>query len=77
MIKGTFHVFDYTPNELTEHLQYALASDDHLRVLRLQALVATANRHYDFSQPTLNQQVAGQVTPVTFRDWLARNWGTN
>ena len=62
------------PGDLASHLQHATYYQDWIKVHRIQELIATESRRYDFVQPNLNTLV--NVTPITFWDWLQGHWGT-
>jgi len=62
----------YEHNDLTAHLNYAQFYQDWPRVIRIQELIATADRRYDFGSANLNSLVT--FTPTTFWDWLRGQW---
>lgn len=61
------------PRDLDAHLQHATYYQDYPKVARIQELIATEQRRYDFASPNLNQAV--NVQPVAFWDWLNAQWG--
>lgn len=61
------------PGDLAAHLQHATYYQDWIKVNRIQELIATEQRRYDFVQPNLNALV--NVTPTPFWDWLKSQWG--
>ena len=61
------------PGDLAAHLQHATYYQDWIKVNRIQELIATEQRRYDFVQPNLNALV--NVTPTPFWDWLRAHWG--
>jgi hypothetical protein len=69
-----FSVDIIEPEHLTAHLQHATYYQDWIKVSRIQELIATEQRRYDFVSPNLNALV--DVTPMTFWDWLKAHWGT-
>jgi hypothetical protein len=58
--------------DLQLHLDQALYYQDYAKVNRMQELIATEQRRYDFESPNLNALV--EVVPETFWDWLKTNW---
>lgn len=68
-----FSIVVYTPTELAQHLQYALLyQEDRSKVLRLQALNATLEQHYDYRTVNLNDLVT--VQPMSLWDWMRHHW---
>ncbi|TVY84042.1 Oxidoreductase swnR [Lachnellula suecica] len=61
------------PQDLAAHLQHATYYHDYPKMARIQELIATEQRRYDFAAPNLNTLVA--VQPVSFWDWLSAEWG--
>ncbi|RDW81938.1 NAD(P)-binding protein-12 [Coleophoma cylindrospora] len=61
-------------NDLQAHLNYATYYDDWAEVARLNELIATEQRRYDFSSPNLNALV--NVQPISFWNWLCYHWGS-
>lgn len=61
------------PGDLGAHLEHATYYQDWAKVARVQELIATEQRRYDFSQPTLNHLI--NTEPVPFWDWLSSHWG--
>jgi hypothetical protein len=61
------------PQDLAAHLQHATYYQDYAKVARIQELIATERRRYDFDNPTLNQLV--NVQPISFWSWLSAQWG--
>ncbi|KAG4031741.1 hypothetical protein MFRU_008g01030 [Monilinia fructicola] len=53
-------------------LQEAAYYQDHAKVSRIQELMATEQRRYDFSQINLNSLV--NFHPTSFWDWLSTHW---
>jgi hypothetical protein len=64
----------YNPTELAQHLQYAVQYQDQTKAVRLQALTATLEQHYDYRTPNLNDLV--DVEPTTLWEWMRRHWTT-
>ena len=62
-----------TPESLRHELALANAQQDQGRILRLHALLATAEGRYDFSQPNMNRAFP-DVQPMPFRDWFIAKW---
>ena len=69
-----FSIVVFNPTELAQHLNYAVQYQDRDRAVRLQALTAAAERHYDYRSPNLNSLV--DVVPMTLWDWMRRHWTT-
>lgn len=61
------------PEDLAAHLQHATYYQDWIKVNRIQELIATEQRRYDFVNPNLNALV--NVAPTPFWDWLRAHWG--
>jgi hypothetical protein len=61
------------PQDLAAHLQHATYYQDYPKVARIQELIATEQRRYDFATPNLNPLV--NVQPVSFWNWLTTQWG--
>jgi nucleoside-diphosphate-sugar epimerase len=61
------------PQDLAAHLQHATYYQDYPKVARIQELIATEQRRYDFATPNLNPLV--NVQPVSFWNWLTAEWG--
>lgn len=59
--------------DLQSHLDFAVYYQDHTKAARIQELIATEQRRYDFREPNLNALV--NVVPTSFWDWLHNNWG--
>jgi len=59
--------------DLTTHLDHASYYQDYSKVARIQELIATEQRRYDFTQPNLNALV--NVVPTSFWNWLHSVWG--
>jgi len=57
---------------LQAHLDTAIYYEDYLKINRIQELMATEQRRYDFERPNLNAMV--NVTPESFYDWLTTQW---
>lgn len=57
------------PGDLRAHLEHATYYQEWAKVARVQELMATEQRRYDFTQPNLNQLV--NVVPMTFWNWLS------
>lgn len=60
------------------HIAFSTDYQDWGRVVRLQELVSTCQRRYDFVNPNLNPLVLGEEsswTPVAFWGWLVAEWG--
>ncbi|KAL3422610.1 isoflavone reductase [Phlyctema vagabunda] len=73
-IKGAmFSTTVIEPKDLQAHLQHATYYEDYARVGRLNELIATEQRHYDYSTTNLNSLV--NVQPITFWDWISEHWG--
>jgi hypothetical protein len=72
VLTAQFSIVVYNPTELAQHLQYALSYQDHDKTVRLQALTATLEQHYDYRTPNLNDLV--DVEPTTLWDWMRRHW---
>ncbi|KAF8857786.1 isoflavone reductase family protein-like protein [Acephala macrosclerotiorum] len=73
-IKGaTFFTEVIAPGDLPAHLDFANYHQDYAKVARIQELIATEQRRYDFRQPNLNALVS--VEPEPFWDWLRDHWG--
>jgi hypothetical protein len=62
------------PQDLQAHLEHATYYQDYAKLARIQELIATEQRRYDFSTPNLNPLVP-QVQPVSFWNWLTTQWG--
>lgn len=45
---------------------------DYAKVDRVQELIATEQRRYDFTNPNLNSLV--DIQPKPFWEWLTENW---
>lgn len=60
------------PRDLQAHLDQAIYYQDYAKVNRIQELIATEQRRYDYEQPNLNALV--DVTPMSFWDWLREHW---
>lgn len=63
----------HTPATLRAELLVAATSGDRPRGMRLQALIATAEGRYDFTQPNLNAAFPDLV-PERFQQWFQRKW---
>ncbi|TVY83721.1 hypothetical protein LSUE1_G003385 [Lachnellula suecica] len=61
------------PQDLEAHLEHATYYQDYPKIRRIQELIATERRRYDFTAPNLNPLV--HVTPVSFWNWLSAEWG--
>jgi len=59
--------------DLSANLEYATYHQDWVKVNRIQELIATEQRRYDFEAPNLNALV--DITPEPFWDWLIAHWG--
>jgi len=59
--------------DLPAHLEHAAYYQDHAKVGRIQELIATEQRRYDFNHANLNALV--NVAPTNFWDWLRAHWG--
>lgn len=59
--------------DLPAHLEHAAYYQDYAKVGRIQELIATEQRRYDFNTANLNALV--NVVPITFWDWLRAHWG--
>jgi hypothetical protein len=59
--------------DLPAHLEHATYYQDYAKVGRIQELIATEQRRYDFNQANLNALV--NITPTNFWDWLRAHWG--
>jgi len=55
------------------HLDQAIYYQDYYKANKIQELMATEQKRYDFDRPNLNEMV--NVTPETFWDWLRTQWG--
>ncbi|KAK3114487.1 hypothetical protein LTR53_007174 [Teratosphaeriaceae sp. CCFEE 6253] len=62
------------PGSLHSALELAEARQDLASVVRLHALLATAEGQYDFTQPDLNEMFR-DVRPVPFQTWFMAKWG--
>ncbi|TVY19369.1 hypothetical protein LARI1_G003446 [Lachnellula arida] len=62
------------PQDLAAHLQHATYYHDVAKVARIQQLIATEQRRYDFIMPNLNPLV--NFAPISFWNWLVAQWGT-
>lgn len=62
-----------TPESLRHELALASAQQDPTRMIRLHALLATAEGRYDFSQPNMNRAFPDIVT-MPFQDWFIAKW---
>ena len=60
--------------DLPAHLEFANYHQDYAKVNRIQELIATEQRRYDFEAPNLNALV--DVAPQSFWEWLSAQWGT-
>jgi hypothetical protein len=67
-----FSIVSYTPPQLIQNLQDAQNYQNHARKVYLQALMATANRHYDYTNANLNDAL--NLQPISFWDWLRNHW---
>jgi len=63
----------HTLATLRSELLVAAASNDRPRGMKLQALIATAEGRYDFTQPNLNAAFPDLV-PERFAQWFQRKW---
>lgn len=63
----------HNSDSLRSELQVAALQEDSARQIRLQALIATAEGRYDFSQPNLNQRFPN-VRTISFQDWFVAKW---
>lgn len=70
--EGPFATTTYTPGQLSAQLQLAITYQDYAQVTRLQELIATEQKRYDFSQANLNALV--DVQPISFWNWLSSHW---
>jgi hypothetical protein len=71
--EGSFTTTIYMPGQLPAYLQQAIIYQDYAQVTRLQELIATEQKRYDFSQANLNALV--DVQPIPFWTWLSTHWG--
>lgn len=62
------------PQDLAAHLQEATYYHEYAKLARIQELIATERRRYDFENPNLNPLV--NVQPISFWSWLSGQWGT-
>ena len=70
----TFNPIQYhNPASLRSELQVANAQQDHARAIKLHAHIATAEGHYDFSQPNMNRAFP-DIRPIPFREWFVAKW---
>lgn len=69
---GSFATTIIAAPELPANLQEAVYYQDHAKVSRLQELMATEQRRYDFSQVNLNPLADFQ--PISFWQWLSTHW---
>lgn len=73
-----FRTAVYDWNQLAPHLVHAMSEEDWAKARRMQALIATAERRYDYSSTTsgshenLNELM--DVEPTTFWEWLNEEW---
>ena len=58
--------------DLNAHLDHASYVQDFLKVDRMQELIATEQRRYDFTNPNLNNLV--DIQPISFWGWLSDQW---
>jgi hypothetical protein len=58
--------------DLNAHLDHAHDIQDAGKVYRMQELIATEQKRYDFMNPNLNSLV--DVQPIPFWSWLAEQW---
>jgi hypothetical protein len=58
--------------DLPAHIEHATYYQDWAKVARMQELVATEKRRYDFTFANLNALV--NVVPTNFEDWLRTHW---
>ena len=58
---------------LQAHLDQAVYYQDVYKATKIQELMATEQRRYDFERPNLNELV--NITPESFWDWLREQWG--
>lgn len=58
--------------DLNAHLDHAHDIQDFDKVDRIQELIATEQKRYDFTNPNLNDLV--DVQPISFWSWLADHW---
>lgn len=61
--------------DLQAHLDNAIYYQDLYRANRIQELMATEQRRYDFERPNLNAMV--NIVPERFYDWLTAQWVAN
>ncbi|PMD65851.1 isoflavone reductase family protein-like protein [Hyaloscypha bicolor E] len=59
--------------DLPAHLEHATYYQDFAKVGRVQELIATEQRRYDYTTANLNTLV--NVVPTNFWDWLREHWG--
>ncbi|KAE9375496.1 isoflavone reductase family protein-like protein [Stipitochalara longipes BDJ] len=59
--------------DLPAHVEHAAYYQDYAKVGRMQELIATEQRRYDFNTANLNALV--NVAPTPFWDWLRAHWG--
>ncbi|QSZ33096.1 hypothetical protein DSL72_002681 [Monilinia vaccinii-corymbosi] len=59
---------------LSASLEKAVYYQDHAKVARIQELMATEQRRYDFPQVNLNPLVNFQ--PISFWEWLSTHWAS-
>jgi len=57
---------------LQAHLDTAIYYQDVDKINRIQELMATEQRRYDFERPNLNALV--NIVPESFYDWLNTRW---
>jgi hypothetical protein len=61
------------PESLRHELRLATAQQDQARIIKLHALLATAEGRYDFSQPNMNLAFP-DVRCMAFQDWFIAKW---
>lgn len=59
--------------DLPAHLEHATYYQDLAKVGRVQELIATEQRRYDYTTANLNALV--NVVPTNFWEWLRGHWG--
>ncbi|KAK4896133.1 hypothetical protein LTR27_005990 [Elasticomyces elasticus] len=65
----------HNPASLRSALELATAQQDRATMLRLHALIATAEGRFDFAQTNLNQ-LFPDVRTISFQTWFLAKWGT-
>jgi len=63
----------HNPASIQAELQQAIVQRDASRAVKLQALLATAEGRYDYSQLNLHRAFPN-IKPISFQDWFTAKW---